>query len=128
MSVVILDIDHFKSVNDTHGHMKGDQVLINIGQCLRHNAPENAVTIRYGGEEFCILMPGIDVEKAEPICEIIRNKAKIIDTDGVLVTLSLGISQVNEKGEPDLETALNQADVALYSAKKNGRDRVVVST
>jgi two-component system cell cycle response regulator len=127
MAVVILDIDHFKSVNDTHGHMKGDKVLINVGQSLRLNAPENAVTIRYGGEEFCILLPGLSAEQAEPICEIIRNKAKLIDTDGIFVTLSIGVSQINEHGVPDLETALNRADVALYSAKKNGRDRVIVA-
>lgn len=127
MAVVILDIDHFKSVNDTHGHMKGDKVLINVGQSLRLNAPENAVTIRYGGEEFCILLPGLSAKQAEPICEIIRNKAKLIDTDGIFVTLSIGVSEINEHGVPDLETALNRADVALYSAKKNGRDRVILA-
>ena len=127
MSVVILDIDHFKSVNDTHGHMKGDKVLINIAQCLRQNAPLNGVTIRYGGEEFCILMPGYSAEKAEAICEIIRNKGKLIDTDGINVSLSIGLSEINSNGIPDLETALNKADVALYSAKKNGRDRVVIA-
>jgi two-component system cell cycle response regulator len=127
MSVLIMDIDHFNSVNDTHGHMAGDKVLINVGQTLRENVPGDAVTIRYGGEEFCILLPRTEVAHAEPICEIIRNKVKMLDTDGIFVTLSIGISMIDKTGKPDLETALNEADVALYSAKKNGRDRIVVA-
>jgi len=126
LSVLIMDIDHFKSVNDTHGHMAGDKVLINVGEALRNNVPGDAVTIRYGGEEFCILLPSTELAHAEPICEIIRNKVKMLDTDGIFVTLSIGISIIDKNGVPDLETALNKADVALYSAKKSGRDRIVV--
>lgn len=127
LSVVILDIDHFKSVNDTHGHMKGDQVLINVGQTLRQNVPTDAITIRYGGEEFCILLPQTNMEQALAQCEDLRHKIKSIDTDGVSVTLSIGLSEISNQCIPDLEAALNKADVALYSAKKNGRDRVVTA-
>jgi diguanylate cyclase (GGDEF)-like protein len=73
------------------------------------------------------LLPRTEVAHAEPICEIIRNKVKMLDTDGIFVTLSIGISMIDKTGKPDLETALNEADVALYSAKKNGRDRIVVA-
>ncbi|MCW8964180.1 MAG: response regulator [Gammaproteobacteria bacterium] len=128
MAVMILDIDHFKSVNDTRGHMSGDKVLINVGQALRQNVPADAVTIRYGGEEFCILLPGVGQQQAEPICETLRNKVKQMDTEGISVTLSIGLSEIDAQGVPDLETALNKADVALYSAKKSGRDRVVVAS
>ena len=128
MAVMILDIDHFKSVNDTRGHMSGDKVLINVGQALRQNVPADAVTIRYGGEEFCILLPGVGQQQAESICETLRNKVKQIDTDGISVTLSIGLAEIDAQGVPDLETALNKADVALYSAKKSGRDRVVVAS
>jgi len=127
MSVLIMDIDHFKAVNDTHGHLAGDKVLMNVGQTLRNNVAGDAVTIRYGGEEFCILLPGTDIEHAEPAAEILRNKVKMLDTEGISVTLSIGICMIDNNGSPDLETALNKADVALYSAKKKGRDCIVVA-
>jgi two-component system cell cycle response regulator len=127
MSVMILDIDHFKAVNDTHGHMSGDKVLVNVGQTLRQNVPQDAITIRYGGEEFCILLPVVELQQAQSIAETLRNKVKAIDTDGIFVTLSIGVSEIKQQGKSDLETALNKADVALYSAKKNGRDQVMVA-
>lgn len=127
MAVMLLDIDHFKSVNDSHGHVGGDKVLSNVGQILRQSMPGDAITIRYGGEEFCILLPRVRVEQAQTIAESLRANVKDIDTDGIHVTLSIGICEINEQAQPDLEGALNKADVALYSAKKNGRDQVMVA-
>lgn len=124
LSVLIMDIDHFKKVNDTHGHLKGDKVLNNIGSTLIRNLPPDAVTIRYGGEEFCVLLPNHDLPKATMRSENLRSHIKALDTEGVKVTLSIGVSVITPESRQGLEQALKDADDALYTAKQNGRDRV----
>ena len=121
------DIDHFKKVNDTHGHSTGDRLLKQVAKTIAAQCRQADLPARYGGEEFCILLPRVRVEQAQTIAESLRSKVKDIDTDGIHVTLSIGICEINEQAQPDLEGALNKADIALYSAKKNGRDQVMVA-
>lgn len=124
MSVLIMDIDHFKEVNDAHGHLTGDKVLRNIGTTLIENLPDDAMVIRYGGEEFCALLPFHDIHKATIRCEDIRSKVGTLDTEGIRVSLSIGVSCITRDNQLSLDKALRKADIALYTAKQNGRNRV----
>lgn len=125
-SVMVLDIDHFKKVNDTYGHLVGDQVLREIGQLLREHTPESAIVSRFGGEEFVILCedPKADSLKwAEKIRALIAStKIKINITQSVNVTVSIGHSSWDT--DSHFDHAFESADQALYSAKKGGRNQV----
>lgn len=127
MAVLIMDIDHFKAVNDTYGHLKGDKVLYNISMTLIRNLPPDAATIRYGGEEFCVLLPNHDIHKATLRSENLRSHIKALDTGGIKVTLSIGVCVIAPESDKGLEEALKEADIALYMAKHNGRNRVEVA-
>lgn len=124
LTIMIADIDHFKTVNDTYGHLKGDQVLSNVCATIKLQIPDNAVTIRYGGEEFCIIIPKCNRAQSQKYAESMRLAVKDLATNDIRVTLSVGICIIEQAGHVNLEACLNNADVALYSAKKNGRDRV----
>ncbi|NDV27061.1 sensor domain-containing diguanylate cyclase [Desulfovibrio sp. JC010] len=130
LSAIMLDIDHFKSVNDTYGHATGDVVLRTVGHIL-HDSSRQGVDLpcRYGGEEFVILMPGSEKKEAEIVAERIRAacEAKEIHApEGkVKVTISCGISSIEECQEPSAEELLKIADQRLYCAKETGRNRVV---
>jgi diguanylate cyclase (GGDEF)-like protein/PAS domain S-box-containing protein len=122
-SVIFLDADHFKSVNDTYGHALGDQVLIELARLLEQETYSGELVARYGGEEFVVLCPGTNIEdgfrKAERLRNAIRS-AKIGGVDGLQVTASFGVTQY-EPGD-SVESVLRRADQALYRAKQSGRD------
>ncbi len=132
----MLDIDHFKRVNDNWGHAAGDAVLREIAQRIESQVRASDVAARYGGEEFVVLLPGTDVGSALLLAERIRTavSAKPVDLpngDTVTITASIGISEVHpEPRANDLKTVgdslIARADVALYAAKSAGRDRVMV--
>jgi diguanylate cyclase (GGDEF)-like protein len=127
-SLLITDIDHFKTVNDTYGHPTGDQVLKGVAKILREKARDTDLVARYGGEEFAIVMPETDTQGAYVIAERIREAvgAEIFQTEqGPLkVTMSLGISTYPESTE-DRQTLFDLADQCLYFAKRNGRNQSV---
>lgn len=124
LSVIMCDIDHFKSVNDRYGHATGDEVIKMVARVLRKNTRENDLVGRYGGEEFCIVLPHLDINKAAATSERIR-KAIMADTSsGVPITMSFGVSSLVMQAN-DHEELTNQADKALYIAKESGRNRVV---
>jgi len=127
-SLLLCDIDHFKSVNDTYGHPAGDQVLRGVARTLAREARATDVVARYGGEEFAVVMPETDAQGALVIAERIREKiaALVFDTDqGPLrVTLSLGVATFPEDGERKADL-VERADGCLYHAKRNGRNRSV---
>ncbi len=124
LACVMLDIDHFKAVNDRHGHSAGDEVLRTLAETLRATLRVTDAVCRYGGEEFCLLLPSTDVEKAVVVaeyarCQIAKNKVQDIQ-----VTASFGVAGlVAEMTDP--QQLLDQADQALYLAKDRGRNRVV---
>jgi diguanylate cyclase len=131
--VVMLDIDHFKKVNDTHGHLMGDRVIQGVAEILRSTVtnPAHAVT-RYGGEEFAILMPQSTRQECTQVAEAIRNRTKGMKirnrkTQELLlsVTISGGVAEWQPGDDP--LTLIARADAALYRSKSEGRDRLTVS-
>ena len=129
MSLFMLDIDHFKQINDTFGHAAGDKVLVWVATLLLETLRANDVIGRYGGEEFGVVLPGTPVETAKNIADRLRQAIanSITDTEAgtIRCTVSIGISAASEQG---LEAALAAADKALYVAKERGRNQVVVDS
>jgi diguanylate cyclase (GGDEF)-like protein len=132
LALVILDIDHFKRINDTHGHPVGDRVLVQVAEVVQRNLRHSDCLARYGGEEFVLLLPLTDaagaMAKAEEIRQAVKEMAVAVEGDTVSLTVSLGVAAYDAAvcGEPVALMAL--ADQALYTAKQAGRDRVWLGT
>ncbi|HMN81314.1 MAG TPA: GGDEF domain-containing protein [Burkholderiaceae bacterium] len=129
-SVVLIDIDHFKSVNDSHGHAVGDQVLQWFAASLRGFARPTDLIVRMGGEEFLLLLPGCPVSQAAEVAQRIRDhfdRHNTLDCGGwtLRVTASFGVSTLGSHGA-DLQRDLARADEALYAAKRSGRNQVQI--
>lgn len=128
LSVMMIDIDHFKRLNDLHGHLVGDEVLRIVGLRLANAMRSCGLPTRYGGEEFLVLMPGIALEDACTTAEEFRDgfdRTALATTVGSLkLTVSIGVSNLGPDGIPRL--MMHAADQALYRAKENGRNRVEV--
>lgn len=125
--VLMMDIDLFKRVNDEYGHQAGDRVLVGFAAVVRRCFRIEDLAGRYGGEEFCAVLPGVDIEQAVMIAERLR-AAVAHCTLGDLprtTTISIGIAACNGKARVSLDAAIGRADEALYRAKHDGRDRVV---
>ena len=124
---IMLDIDLFKQVNDTHGHAVGDQVLREIAECCHQTKREVDIVGRVGGEEFAILLPESDLaaacQFAERLRQIIAHKIIKTESGPVMVTASLGAATLDDECFT-LDNILASADQALYTAKRNGRNRV----
>jgi two-component system, cell cycle response regulator len=125
LSLVMADLDHFKGVNDQHGHQVGDQVLVEFAKLLQENCREEDLPVRYGGEEFCVLLVAADVEQAYNQAERMRSQveAATIGEQQLKITASFGLATLME-GE-SLDGLLKRADDALYRAKNSGRNRVI---
>jgi diguanylate cyclase (GGDEF)-like protein len=127
IAVVALDIDYFKRVNDEWGHETGDRVLSRLGEILRREMRETDVVARMGGEEFIVLVPNAGLEEAHEFAERVRAACARDDGSGLpRVTLSAGVAA--ERGPATLESVLQRADSALYSAKVGGRNRSVIDS
>ncbi len=128
-SLILLDVDHFKALNDTYGHAAGDEALRLIAQCLRRGCRQTDIVARYGGEEFFIVLPGASPTEAavmgERILQKIRELRMNLGVGPVRVTASAGIA-VAPPGSVACDDLLERADVALYQSKSAGRDRVTV--
>jgi diguanylate cyclase (GGDEF)-like protein len=130
MCCLMVDIDKFKGFNDTYGHAVGDQVLVQVSRVLKAALRPTDVMCRYGGEEFCILLPGVDALRAAVVAERIRFRVEaqagpgIRSIPGLRVTASFGLSSL-EFGAAGLKTLIDEADQALYAAKQTGRNKVV---
>jgi two-component system cell cycle response regulator len=130
LAIVMADVDHFKQVNDTHGHPVGDLVLQHVGRRVRSTLRNSDSLGRYGGEEFLMILPYADVNGARDVAERVRGavaSTPIIDAPvSLTVTMSFGVSCAVGSSVPE-ETLLHAADQALYRAKANGRNRVEVA-
>lgn len=128
--IIVADLDHFKSVNDSHGHEAGDEVLRSFGEFLISHTRDSDMTCRLGGEEFLIMLMDVTTEsaglKAQELCEAVRQLKVSHGSKTVRFTVSMGVAGWPEHGE-NFETVLHVADKALYQAKENGRDRVVTA-
>ncbi|HMC21445.1 MAG TPA: GGDEF domain-containing protein [Thermoanaerobaculia bacterium] len=131
MSLLMLDLDHFKRVNDSFGHSVGDEVLKVVGQVLRESCRVYDVPGRYGGEEFCIILPETRVGNTRQVAERIRSRLASTELPvggtSITVTASIGVAgmdSVAEEGVVSAAALLDRADRALYAAKHHGRNRV----
>ncbi|MCL2689094.1 MAG: diguanylate cyclase [Chitinispirillia bacterium] len=129
LSLLLTDIDHFKSFNDTYGHPVGDMVLREVAQCIRNAVRTNDIPARYGGEEFAVIVPESDENGAAIIAERIRSsvESRVIMNDGneLRVTISIGCSSFPPHGNTK-QDLIDSADKALYAAKRSGRNRVCI--
>lgn len=130
-SVVMLDIDRFKKINDTHGHLIGDRVIRFVAEVLRKNTKGKDTAARYGGEEFLVLLPETRVHGAEALAETIRKtvaQAQLVRAGNKAplgkITISAGVAEHTD--QEDVMDLINRADQALYQSKQSGRDRVTL--
>jgi len=118
-SIILLDIDHFKLFNDTHGHSAGDKLLVAVAKTMKREVRDTNLVVRYGGEEFLVLLPDTEITAALAVAERIR--LKINESTGV--TVSLGVSWAKD-GSNTMTELISVADTALYQAKNSGRNKV----
>lgn len=130
LSLLMLDLDHFKEVNDTYGHVEGDAVLKTLGKILQDFFRSTDVVARWGGEEFALLLPHVGLESAQEVAErlrfVIEGHHFVIGGQRIPVTVSIGVSALGE--EMKVVTLVESSDRALYAAKLAGRNRVAVET
>ena len=128
LSLVLLDIDHFKKINDTYGHLAGDAVLKEVALTVRGRTRREDVFARFGGEEFALLLPEVDQKGAGTLAEkarkLIEKHHFAFDGEDIVVTVSAGVATVQKKNETPVEL-IRRADEKLYEAKTAGRNRVV---
>ncbi|MBI5416336.1 GGDEF domain-containing protein [Candidatus Poribacteria bacterium] len=120
-SILMLDIDHFKNFNDTLGHQKGDELLANIANVFLKKTKTADLCVRFGGEEFLILLSETNLESSLETAEKIRQTVE----KETKVTISIGISSYNPKYKT-IEEIISKADMALYKAKERGRNQIVI--
>ena len=133
LGLLLIDLDHFKVINDTHGHIAGDLCLQSVARVLLAKLPGSSVAARYGGEEFCVVLPGMDLDAVMAVAEDLRAAVEAIPpldghTDGPAVTSSIGAVSRVPNGTACADLLLSLADGALYRAKANGRNRVEPAT
>jgi len=129
LCLIIFDIDNFKKINDTYGHLKGDEVLKSLANVVKNNLRASDIVIRWGGEEFLVILQNQqDIEISAKLAEKLRNKINEIEIEEVgHFSCSFGVACGFVSKENDIDKILNYADEALYSAKRNGKNRVEVS-
>jgi diguanylate cyclase (GGDEF)-like protein len=126
-SVAMLDVDDFKKINDTYGHETGDRVLAAVSKCIEASLPENAVAVRWGGEEFVIYLPQVDNDRAMEILDVFRTKLseQVIYHRGTRVSITATIGLCTGESIADYEEYIRQADEKLYWGKQHGKNQIV---
>ena len=126
--VMVLDIDHFKKINDAHGHLVGDMALKSIARCVQDNLRPQDLLVRYGGEEFAVLLAEANLADATMVAERLRSKVEGFEIRAreieIRATLSIGITMTQDTD--DLDHLIHEADQALYLAKQRGRNRIEI--
>ena len=123
LSIIMFDIDHFKSVNDTYGHQEGDNVILSVANALRTQCRKFDILGRYGGEEFLVILPNTSIEGAFMTAERIRTKVEYLSFDsGLSVTISGGAVELKNE---DALALVKKADEKLYTAKESGRNKII---
>jgi two-component system cell cycle response regulator len=121
---ILLDIDHFKQINDKLGHITGDHVLAALGETLNRCIDDPGIVVRFGGEEFAIILPAHNLKQGQAVGEAIRQRIETLRPAGVPLTVSIGLATTQNLPNADLTRLLQLADEALYNAKATGRNRV----
>lgn len=132
VTLVLVDVDHFKRFNDTYGHLMGDKVLQYVGKLLREFCPEPMLPVRFGGEEFAILLPSATKEQAVNLSNQLREKIQAIrikqkKSGEVISSITASFGVATSKPKDSINTLIDRADQALYSAKQNGRNQVQIA-
>jgi len=132
LSLMVIDIDHFKKINDVYGHLQGDQVIQHVAKILKLNCRSTDIAARYGGEEFVFILPNTKLSNAEIVANRIRkavNQTSLILSNGseLKVTISVGVHSSIPTIDSRWEPLVDAADTAMYMAKQNGRNRVALS-
>lgn len=125
LAVAFVDLDHFKSVNDTFGHEAGDQVLTTAADTISAHLRRGDMLVRWGGEEFVLILPNTDMHQAKNVLSRLRQKGFGLRPDGSAVTASIGIAELQMEEVQDWRALVEIADKRMYHAKMNGRDRIV---
>ncbi|MFP5506035.1 MAG: diguanylate cyclase [Gammaproteobacteria bacterium] len=124
VTAMLIDIDHFKKLNDSYGHITGDRVLEALGGLLLAQLREDTIAVRFGGEEFAILLPRCTLQEAGNRAESLRAQVEAMRPAGHAITISIGLASTSTRPDLDLTQLLTQADRALYAAKARGRNQV----
>ena len=127
LTAFMIDVDHFKNVNDTYGHLAGDQVLISVARTLVHSLRPSDMPVRYGGEEFTVFLPGTTTANAKVIAERIRSNMEnmsVVLPDGNVIPVTVSIGFAERISGDTVASLIERADQAVYQAKENGRNRV----
>jgi len=127
VAALLLDIDHFKLINDRLGHITGDHVLAALGELLNECIPDDAMVVRFGGEEFAVILPRCTLPQAGRCAEELRAKVAQLTPVNIPITISIGVANSEDPPAQTLTTLLRQADKALYLAKEQGRNRVCLA-
>ena len=127
LTLMMIDIDHFKKINDNYGHLCGDEALKHISEIIKRNVRNSDAYVRFGGEEFAIILPNTHLDEGQILAERIRKAVEQADftyhNENIHISISMGVSLYD--GE-NVEDFIEKTDKALYSAKENGRNQVVV--
>jgi diguanylate cyclase (GGDEF)-like protein len=126
LSLLVVDVDRFKAINDNHGHQMGDAVLTQIAAILRQTTRGEDIVARFGGEEFVMVLPYCSLDDAAVKAEHLRAAIERARPSGLLVTVSIGLTSMENAADNTFDGMFKRADAALYRAKSEGRNRVVV--
>lgn len=126
VSAMLIDIDHFKKINDNYGHITGDRILEALGGLLGSSLREDTLVVRFGGEEFAVLLPRCTLQDAQNRAESLRVQVESLRPAGHRITVSIGLAATEPQADLDLTQLLTQADRALYAAKAHGRNLVCI--
>lgn len=125
LGLILIDIDHFKRINDRHGHLVGDEVLGEVGELLTSCCRNEDFAVRFGGEELLLVLPGCPLEAATRRAEELRLALEVLEPAGLHVTASMGVSAIPPGRDIELDSVIRIADQAVYQAKSQGRNQVV---
>lgn len=127
VGVLMIDLDHFRTVNDRLGHLGGDKILKKVAKLISSSLRSSDLMGRYGGEEFIVLLPSTGTQMTAAVAEKIRSSLAATTLEGLAITLSIGIAEsiIDKDPQEALQTLIKQADLALYDAKNSGRDKII---
>lgn len=133
VSIIMIDIDNFKSINDAYGHETGDEVIVSFSSIIKESIRKSDVACRFGGEEFIVLFPDTDVDGAFSIAEKIRKEAEsrkvyLSHNQELNYTVSVGVSEVDMEKDRNMEASIHRADSAMYRAKNGGRNNTCIES